>query len=281
MVRNAAAAAIASGQPEKAVEWLEQGRSVIWGQLLNLRTPVDTLNERHPELAKQLLSLSAQLEKCGTRVNEQIPIDSGTQQSLQSIADQAHRNALARDQLLKRIRNLEGFDRFLLPKTISELSKAVQGGPVIILNVSDTGGDALALMPNLDGEVMHISLPNLTPEHAETLGRSLGTLVHHPGRNERLLGTREGQLQPEDEFANILSELWIGVVKPVLDGLAITVSDFIPVNTYHFRSNIPAVDSNQSQLSPYLVVSDRSSCFSPHSCCRALWRQGHLRLETI
>ncbi|KAJ7218392.1 TPR-like protein [Mycena pura] len=222
VVRDAAAAAIDSDQAEKAVEWLEQGRSVIWGQLLNLRSPVDALKHRYPELANQLLSLSIQLEGSGTRESEQEPITSGTQPSLQSVADRAHQNALEREQLLKKIRSLDGFTRFLLPKPISELAMPAKMGPVVILNTSDTRSDALVLMPGLNDEVLHIPLPRFTPQDAENIGHSVHNLVHQRGRSDRLTATREGQLPPEEEFAKDLSELWLQVARPVLDGLAMT-----------------------------------------------------------
>ncbi|KAF7348828.1 hypothetical protein MVEN_01402800 [Mycena venus] len=190
VVRNVAAAAIASGQVEKAVEWLEQGRSVIWGQLLNLRSPVEVLSNRHPELANQLLSLSAQLEGSGTQAGEQEHITSGTRPSLPSVANRAHQNAHKREQVLKKIRGLEGFTRFLLPKSISELSLAAKAGPVVILNISETRCDALILIPGL--------------HESSTLYQQFG------------------RLPSEVEFAKNLSEIWFKVAQPILDGLAIT-----------------------------------------------------------
>ncbi|KAJ7120017.1 CHAT domain-containing protein [Mycena epipterygia] len=232
VVRDGAAVAIASDQAEKAVEWLEQGRSVIWGQLLNLRSPVDSLKYSHPKLAHQLISLSAQLEGSGTRTSaEAESIHSRTQLSSQSVADQAHDNAYRRGELLKQIRQLEGFERFLLPKTISELSPAAKEGPVIILNITDNQCDALVLMPGLDDEVMHIPLNDFRPDRAGSMAQSLGNLV---GRSERLVMTREGQMNPEDEFAHNLSQLWKKIVKPVLNALAITVSD-------SFQANLPRI----------------------------------------
>ncbi|KAJ7835221.1 CHAT domain-containing protein, partial [Mycena leptocephala] len=219
VVRDGAAVAIASDQPERAVEWLEQGRSVIWGQFLNLRSPVDVLKHSHPKLALQLVSLSAQLEGSATRTTME-SIRSGPQLSLESVADLAHHNAHERGELLKEIRQLEGFERFLLPKTISELSAAAQEGPVIILNIANDKCDALALIPGLDDEVMHIPLNDFKPESAGNMAHSLGDLV---GRS--LVMTREGQMNPEDEFAHNLSQLWKKVVKPVLGALAITVTE--------------------------------------------------------
>ncbi|KAJ7737238.1 CHAT domain-containing protein [Mycena maculata] len=212
LVREAAAAAVACGQPEMAVEWLEQGRSIIWGQFLNLRTPVDALKQKWPEIASQLISLSAQLDGATTR-NNNIPfIDSMAQQSLRAIAHQAHKNSHERGVLLQKIRQLPGFHQFLLPKTISQLSLAAQKGPVVIL----TG---------LTEEVLHVSLHEFTPESVNSLVQSFKDLIPSTGRSniDRLYGHREGSaLDKGNEFARILSELWVRLVKPVLDALAIT-----------------------------------------------------------
>ncbi|KAJ7737636.1 CHAT domain-containing protein [Mycena maculata] len=218
VARNAATAAIAAGSLGKAVEWLEQGRSIIWGQLLNLRTPVDDLRQAHPLLANQFISLSVRLEQTGTRNSEKGTTHSSTQPLS---AQPSHDLALERNTLLREIRGREGFDRFLLPKTICELSAAALGGPAVVFNLSDDRCDVLVLLPGaLD--VVHIFLPEFTPELAENLSQSLYGLVHHCGRNERLLGQREGNSNPEDVFAHILSELWTRLVKPVLNALKMT-----------------------------------------------------------
>jgi hypothetical protein len=229
MVRDAAAVAIISGHYSQAVEWLEQGRSVIWNQVLNLRTPTDLLKKSHPRLADQLLSLSFKLDQSGTRTADPESTKDSELQSLQSIADQAHQNALAREKLIKQIQKLEGFERFLLPKNISELSQAAQQGPVVILNSTETRCDALILKPGHNNEVIHIPLTNFQPNDVDRIAQSLGHLVRG---DERLGAKVEGQLRPDDEFRQHLSELWTGIVKPVLEGLAIHVSYLIPFDTH-------------------------------------------------
>ncbi|KAJ6564551.1 CHAT domain-containing protein [Mycena capillaripes] len=244
LVRDAAAFATASDQVEKAVEWLEQGHSVIWGQLLNLRSPVDDLKHNYPKLAHSLVSLSTALQGSGTQTSGEL-IQSATQLSPQSVADRAHHNAQERKKLLKEIRQLVGFQRFLLPKTISELSPAAQEGPVVILNITDDPWDALVLMAGLNDEVMHIPLNDFKPNHAGSMAQSLGHLVW---RSERLVIRCEGQIDPEDEFANNLSQLWKEVIKPVLNALAMTTST---------KVNLPRLyrmdDAFGSKLSDFVI----------------------------
>ncbi|KAJ7477711.1 TPR-like protein [Mycena latifolia] len=214
VVRDAAAAAIAAHRFTMAVEWLEQGRSVIWGQILSLRTPVDELRKSHPVLADNLLSLSTLLETAGTRSSAAEAPD------LQSVAQQSHVLAAERVQVLEQIRDLPGFERFLLPKLISELSVAAQIGPVVLLNISQYRCDALILTPNPGDQVIHVPL-DCTLEAAQSLAESLGSLVRGAARSSRLHGRREGELPPEVEFSRVLSELWKRIVKPVLEGLAV------------------------------------------------------------
>ncbi|KAJ7851911.1 hypothetical protein B0H14DRAFT_3659681 [Mycena olivaceomarginata] len=112
VVRNAAAAAIADHQYSTAVEWLEQGRSVTWAQILGLRTPVDELRKDHPELADELISISTQLERGAVRSRATEPATGGPSESLKSIAHRSHILAERRAQLLKQIRHLDGFKHF-------------------------------------------------------------------------------------------------------------------------------------------------------------------------
>jgi hypothetical protein len=223
-VRDAASTAIAVHDYQKAVEWLDQGRSVIWGQLLNLRTPVDELRNSHSDLATRLVSLSTSLETAGTQSHA--AADDTKPLSLQSSAKQSHAHALERNHVLQQIRELPGFERFLLPKPISELSLAAKMGPVAIVNVSEYGCDALILLLGLADEVIHVPLSDFTIHEAQALAKSLASIVGTTGRNDRLHGSREGEMAPEDTFSHILSELWFKIVHPVLNALAITVSYF-------------------------------------------------------
>jgi hypothetical protein len=61
---HATAMAIKFGKYDTVIEWLEQGRSIVWGhwQLLKLHTPFDELREQHPRLAAQLAQVSSELE---------------------------------------------------------------------------------------------------------------------------------------------------------------------------------------------------------------------------
>ncbi|KAJ6461773.1 CHAT domain-containing protein [Mycena sanguinolenta] len=217
VVRDAASAAIAAHDYQKAVEWLDQGRSVIWGQLLNLRTPVDELRKINPDLANRLVSLSNSLETAGTQTN-------AVSEAIkpQSIAQRCHALALERNRVLEQIRELPDFERFLLSKPISKLSLAANMGPVAILNISEYGTDALILLPGLGDEVIHVAPHNFTIHEVQALAESLTSIVGNTGRTDRFSVSREEDMTPDEIFSFILSELWSKMVQPVLNAIAIT-----------------------------------------------------------
>ncbi|KAJ7609460.1 CHAT domain-containing protein [Roridomyces roridus] len=224
-VRSAVTAAIVAGKLEQAVEWMEEGRSIIWSQLLNLRSPVDDLRLKHPTLADELLSLSAQLEQAGTRTSGWWNALDSKQRDLDSIAQTAHESAQKRADLLKKIRGIGGFKRFLLPKPSDELANAAQQGPVVLINCGSTRCDALVLRNKCEPAdmVLHIPLPDFTPGLVQSLAKSLQDFVSPSGRGDpRLILRRDGTQNTEEMFETLLSELWIKLVKPILHGLGIT-----------------------------------------------------------
>ncbi|KAF8125430.1 CHAT domain-containing protein [Boletus edulis] len=192
VVRWAAAAALDWGLPELAVEWLEQGRSVVWGELLQLRSSYEELSSVHPGHACRLRELSAALEHAGTYSRN--PTQSTvhcTQESLEKEADRHRKLAIERDKLLQDIRRLPGYERFLLPKDFSQLRASAH---------YRTG---LWVLQN-------------------SLGALLGDARDMP------LDDREGRAATRNRinWESLLSTLFNGVIKPVLDALAFsTVGD--------------------------------------------------------
>ena len=107
VVREAAAVALDLGYPETAVEWLERGRSIVWGELFQLRSSYDELSSAHKK------SLSSRLEQARS-------IQHHPMEFLQQQANRHRTLAIERDKLLQDIRGLPGFERFLLHKEFSQ-----------------------------------------------------------------------------------------------------------------------------------------------------------------
>ncbi|KZT07985.1 uncharacterized protein LAESUDRAFT_91127 [Laetiporus sulphureus 93-53] len=211
IISEAAASAIQFGQLELAVEWLEQGRSIVWGQMLQLRTPLDDLHKAHPDLAVELQRLSKELEIM--RIHRSV-IDVADS-SLRSTGRSTHDLACEREDLLQRIRTLEGFKQFLLPKTFSQLLSAANDGPVVMINVSGLRCDALILIQDVN-EPIHVPLTGFSYQHAQELYNSLRTCIAASGRDIISNSNREAKSVPSKEAECGLASTW----PPSLDSFS-------------------------------------------------------------
>ncbi|KAG8857702.1 hypothetical protein FRB91_011017 [Serendipita sp. 411] len=214
IVRDAAAIAISLGQCDKALEWLDHGRSIVWTQILQLRTPVDQLREFEPNLANRLLHISQSLDQGTQESNPR----SQLKQSPEEEARQYRALAKEYDEIVDKVRSLPNFRDFLRPPTIYRLVETAKGGPVVVINVSDRRCDALALVYGVDG-VIHIPLPDLTSERVAELQVELKVILKSSGIRLRAL-REEIEAGGDEECKRILAELWDNLVKPVLDSLA-------------------------------------------------------------
>ncbi len=66
LASDAAAAAIDASQLDTAVEFLEQGRTILWSEMRNFRPPLERLREVNPAYADELRDLTSQLEHQAT-----------------------------------------------------------------------------------------------------------------------------------------------------------------------------------------------------------------------
>jgi hypothetical protein len=175
---EAAATAISASQYDTALEWLEQGRSVVWNQLLQLRTPVDKLCEEQPTLANDLLHVSTALERASSRDVSTQRLSTQSNQDISMEEEAQHHRRLAEkwEALVTKIRDIPGFEDFLQPKKLAQLCRAADAGPVVVVNVHKSRCDALILMAGLD-DVMHIPLDGFSYRNAQTLHQSLNQLL--------------------------------------------------------------------------------------------------------
>ncbi|MFI6414082.1 hypothetical protein [Streptomyces sp. NPDC050585] len=71
LVCEATSASIDAGRLERAVEQLEQGRAVLWGQLLETRGDLTKLRAGHPELAQRLTNIRVELDQLDPSLPEE------------------------------------------------------------------------------------------------------------------------------------------------------------------------------------------------------------------
>ncbi|MGW0434512.1 CHAT domain-containing protein [Micromonospora sp. NPDC003197] len=197
---DAAAAAISAGFPRRAVELLDHGRSLWWGQVLDGRAELIALRASHPDLADRLAAL-----------REDQPV--GTDEP----ANAARRRRLAQewDEVVAAVRTRPGLANFLLPMPFVELAEAATDGPVVLVNVSRHRCDALVLT---ERDVHVVPLPELSVAQAdERTGRYLET-VTQVGVGGLSSGPREQVL------LGYLEWLWDAVAAPVIAALPPSVT---------------------------------------------------------
>ncbi|TDL21452.1 TPR-like protein [Rickenella mellea] len=234
---NAAAIAIPENDTHLALEWLEHGRSIVWAKILQLRTPLDELRIDHPMVAAELTQISEQLERGAlgdrfTTAHRNEEREGTAKKRLQLVRDW--------DRLMTLVRQKSGFERFLLPKQFSELRYASHDGPVVVLNVSEYGCDALIIEHSLSECLHHVHLEDFSYEKAENLRQSLHHILYHQRLLDRGYVNRKAEpvftprFRGDDAFRPILAELWKSVVDPVL-GCLESLQIKSPISDGYFR----------------------------------------------
>ncbi|KDN39478.1 hypothetical protein RSAG8_08773, partial [Rhizoctonia solani AG-8 WAC10335] len=147
---------------------------------------------------------------------------------------QQHRLAARYATLVSQVRQLEGFESFLRPRSAGELSAVARTGPVIVINIHQAQCDALIIK---QGGIEHVPLPGLTYAAAQQMRT----------RMELSLGLSRGGIQEraqrrpvapdpdaEQDTRQILSLLWDNVVEPLLDflGYIVRVPEELPHITW-------------------------------------------------
>jgi tetratricopeptide (TPR) repeat protein len=200
---EAAALAIRNNDPELAVRLLEQGRSVLWSQQLQMRTDLDQLAAIAPELKRELDEVRWALDSAGPSPD---PAGPGWP-SDPSLGAAAYRRQAERwDALVARARELPGQTDFLAPAPFASLCQAASDGPVVIVNTSVYGCDALIVRAS---GVEVLPLPAL--EHDQAVRNT-----------DAMLAALGGDADPDPVLTGILDWLWTCVADPVLSKLGLT-----------------------------------------------------------
>lgn len=231
-VRDAVAAAIQHKRLEIAVEWVEQGRSLVWQNLLGLRNPMDDLERAHPELANQLRDISQRLEASTSygEISEEASLA-----PLKEVAGTYSNLAIEWDRIVEEIRKIPEFKTFLKPRDFNTLAYAATEGNIVILNVHASRCDALVLTVDNSNHrrvsAVNIPLENFSYTLSEQLLQMLNDYLSSEGLQVRSLRKSKwfkSSGSSETSLEAILRSLWTFVVKPVLNGLAYQVCHTTP-----------------------------------------------------
>ncbi|KAK2773196.1 TPR domain-containing protein [Colletotrichum kahawae] len=147
---DAAALALYVGKsPEHAIDLLETGRGVIAGTLQDFRVDITLLARSDPELARRFAQLRDTLDVPANAsvVETSLPIEAGDLPFAFSPfeADRRHEASNEVSSILDEIRQIQGFERFLLAGTEAQVRDAAAHGPIVIINVASYRCDALII----------------------------------------------------------------------------------------------------------------------------------------
>jgi tetratricopeptide (TPR) repeat protein len=213
---EAAAFAIEAGQPERAVEWLEQGRSILWNQLLEIGSDLDPVGAQSPELAARMDGVRRAIDELEHGDASGVDrLDWVTIGVAASEATGRRRRQLVEEweELVLAARRLPDLSDLFVSPSFDTLRKAAADGPVVIINVARTRCDALVV--TIDA-VRIVSLPGLKRKDAARWANTLFDALDAVST----AGGRDGRLEAlQTTIFQLLNWLWEAVCRPILDSL--------------------------------------------------------------
>jgi hypothetical protein len=207
---RAAVLALDMDDVPSAIELLEETRGVVWSQSLRLRAEPEDVPPQHAEAFAHILD---GLKKAGKPVERQ-------------------KHAKELEEIIKQIRQVNGCERFLLPRRYAELRVCASHGTIVLVIPSDIATDVI-LIPSLEAEPIHLRLSALKLARVQELTAKLkrssdrsrnSTSAEHRGMKKVEVGdARRSQAELEDAYVRLLRELWTELVHPVISRLGVQV----------------------------------------------------------
>ncbi|OJA12712.1 hypothetical protein AZE42_02868 [Rhizopogon vesiculosus] len=203
LAMDAFSCGVRRGTLATAVELLEQARAVFWTQSARFRAPLDELSASGDTGA----ALAVEFKQATFRLRN--VLDTSSEDQSQKIRELT----IHWDDIISRIRILPDFSRFLLPPLFSDLQKAAEDGPVIILNASRYSCDALIILDAKDPVPVPL---DITRTEVFELAVEFRSLTECAGSSDHRLES--------NKIIGILRKLWERTVGPIVQVL----KKFIP-----------------------------------------------------
>ena len=216
LVADACSLSLQADHVHQSLQQLEFGRGIILGYLIDSRSDLTVLQKDYPSLANEYEALRF---KAYTHIEEKQPI------LRERLLKERREAAISLEDCLHRIRQEQGYERFLLEPTVHELKKCANEGPIVIVNVTDIRCDAIIVSA---AEVQAIALPEMNSGQApssfhQRLGRYRTIDRERLKIYERDI---ENDLEGDDHLKpdgnadlEFISWLWSSCVKPILKEL--------------------------------------------------------------
>ncbi|KAG1858279.1 CHAT domain-containing protein [Suillus tomentosus] len=201
---DAAVCALRSGDVRRAVELLEQGRTIIWTQMAQLRMPLDSLQtcgDHAVTLMKRFRDLSSLLDKSPASRSEGTP-----RVDVEAEETQYRRRVKEWNRTVEDIWKIEGFSRFLLPPLFSDLQDVGRDGPIIVLIASHSSCDAI---------IITHKQPPTSIQLSTNFWKPIMLVLAFQGAVDKESSPKGNQ----PALIKALRELWNDVVRPVVENL--------------------------------------------------------------
>ncbi|VDB96094.1 unnamed protein product [Peniophora sp. CBMAI 1063] len=219
---TAVAGAISVGALQQAVVWLEQGRALVWSQVLAMRTPLDDLAQQDKDLADALRELQSQLQASG---HHSMLLDRRSENEsilgMVSDARDPHRQLVIQyERLLAQARSYPGLENFMRPQTFADAVQSIKliqsDGPVVFINIDMHRCDALILSTG-SSDIKLVQLPNLSEKRAYQLHSLWRNCLASCGVLQRAAVSPSMALRGGlSRLEMLLERLWTWVVEPIL-----------------------------------------------------------------
>ncbi|KAI0303328.1 CHAT domain-containing protein, partial [Multifurca ochricompacta] len=216
---NYASYQIHTGQLERAIETLDQGRALLWSELRGLRTSIDRLTRVDPSLAKKFSGVNRDLEALTMSISPVGGIqmgegasgqDEGERDPFSRLVEMQRKLVQERKELISQIQALPSFEGFLKVPHFDALRSAASRGPVIIINHCEWRCDILILLH--DSPPSLVSTPDGFYDRAIKLkDRLLDTRRKHPLESK----------QYQRALRSVLKDLYEIVGKPAIEKLRV------------------------------------------------------------
>jgi hypothetical protein len=212
LASTVAAAALAAGHPDRAVELLEQTRGLMITDTLDTRSDLTTLHHHAPALAAEFTAVRDALDT----------LDHGIPNPT-VLPEAQHREQLLADweQLLAGIRAIPALTDFLRPPSIHQLRHAARNGPIVYIVAHGHASHALILTNTPDRPVHAVPLPGLAPDVG--FQRAAELRVAHHAANRPDIGAQQ-RSTARSRIHDILAWIWDTITEPVLTHLGHTAT---------------------------------------------------------
>jgi CHAT domain-containing protein/tetratricopeptide (TPR) repeat protein len=200
---DAASFAIRRGHLQHAVELAEQGRGQQWSLVSRLRTPLEDLESTSPELARKVSELNKHL------AGAQGSAGSTDRVTADCAATEYRKLTREWEAAVVRIRNIQGFSRFLLPSAYEDLQAAACHGPVIILVASQYSCGSI-IVPT-SGEPHHVPLPSIALADLNNLKERFTRAIRH--------ASRMNPAETRTDLMVLLRIVWDEIMLPIVNVL--------------------------------------------------------------